>query len=196
MRGTADSGRYEVGSVMELVRRPVIVDPAAEYREIGIRSFGRGVFHKPAVSGASLGTKRIFAVEPGDLLFSSVFAWEGAVARAGEAERGRVGSHRFMTYVVDDTVADPDYLRFMFLSTSGLDILRRCSPGGAGRNKTLGIVQFQSEKIPLPPLSEQRRIARVLRSTETIAEIHLPEFDRTVVKLRASLLESAFMGRL
>ncbi len=47
-----------------------------------------------------------FAIEPGDLLFSNVFAWEGAVALAGDAESGLIGSHRFMTYVVNGTVAD------------------------------------------------------------------------------------------
>ncbi len=35
------------------------------------------------------------------MILSNVFAWEGAIAVAGVDEAGLVGSHRFMTYVVD-----------------------------------------------------------------------------------------------
>lgn len=185
-----------VGSVIELMRRAVDVKPDGLYREIGLRSFGKGVFHKPSVIGESLGEKRIFSVEPGDLLFSSVFAWEGAVARATDAEQGRVGSHRFMTYVVDEDVVDADYLRFFFLSASGLEVLRRCSPGGAGRNKTLGIKAFQAEHIPVPPLSEQQRIARMLTAAEQISIRLSAEYDQRAALCRTALLNAAFTGRL
>lgn len=37
---------YRVGEIMTLVRRPVDVSPDGLYHEIGIRSFGNGVFHK------------------------------------------------------------------------------------------------------------------------------------------------------
>src|SRR5690606_7675002 len=82
-----------------LVRRQVVIEPEASYPELGIRSFGKGAFHKPAVPGMELGNKRLFRIETGDLLFSNVFAWEGAIAIAGPADSGRFGSHRFMTCV-------------------------------------------------------------------------------------------------
>jgi restriction endonuclease S subunit len=181
---------------MELKRRAVRIEPRIHYREIGLRSFGKGIFHKPSVTGESLGTKKIFSIEPGDLLFSSVFAWEGAVARADEAEKGRVGSHRFMTYVVDDDVADADYLRFFFLSASGLEVLRRCSPGGAGRNKTLGIKSFQVAQIPVPPVPEQQRIARILLAAEKISQRFSAEYEQRAETCRVSLLNAAFTGKL
>ncbi|MDH6703067.1 restriction endonuclease subunit S [Streptomyces griseoviridis] len=183
-------------TVMTLTRRPVEVSASAEYQEIGLRSFGRGVFHKPPISGAELGAKKIFHIKSGDLLFSSVFAWEGAVARAGAAELDRVGSHRFMTYVVDPSIADADYLRFYFLSAPGLEILRRCSPGGAGRNKTLGIKPFGAEMIPLPSLSEQQHHARVLLSAEAISQDRGPVLDAQIQATRTALLNAAFTGKL
>ena len=51
---------------MAVLRRiPVNVEPGEMYREIGIRSFGRGIFRKEPVTGASLGTKRVFEIHPG-----------------------------------------------------------------------------------------------------------------------------------
>ena len=136
--------RRHIGEIAQLERRPVNVDLSHEYHEIGIRSFGRGVFHKEPVSGAALGTKRVFRIKPGDLLLNNVFAWEGAIAVADEEQEGRIGSHRFMTYVVDRNLADPHYLLYYLLSESGLELIRRASPGSAGRNRTLGIKAFES----------------------------------------------------
>jgi type I restriction enzyme S subunit len=59
--------------VAPIVRRPIVVEAITHYPEIGIRSFGKGTFHKPSLSGLEIGTKRIFQIEPGDLLFSNVF---------------------------------------------------------------------------------------------------------------------------
>lgn len=150
---------YTVSDVLSLVRRPVDVHPHRIYREIGIRSFGRGIFHKDPVSGDNLGDKRVFYIEPGDLLFSNVFAWEGAVALASEQERNMIGSHRFMTYEVNATLADSRYLLYYFTEGPGQDIIRQASPGSAGRNKTLGIERFASQSIKLPCIDEQAHIA-------------------------------------
>jgi type I restriction enzyme S subunit len=153
---------YLAGDVLSLERRPVDVDPLAQYQEIGIRSFGRGIFHKEPVLGADLGNKRVFWIRPGDLIFSNVFAWEGAVALAGPEEAGKIGSHRFMTYIVQPDIGDVRYLLYFFSSERGLALLRQASPGSAGRNRTLAIDRFASLKIPLPDLEEQRRSARRL----------------------------------
>lgn len=163
--------RVRVGDVAPLVRRPVEAIADKTYREIGIRSFGKGVFHKAPTTGLEIGSKRVFAVEPGDLLFNIVFAWEGAVAVATEAERGMIGSHRFLTCVTDKKRADARYLNYWFRRREGRDQLLWASPGGAGRNRTLGIDKLSALEVPLPPIEEQRRIvARIDVLAAKIAE--------------------------
>jgi restriction endonuclease S subunit len=147
-----------MSEIAPLVRRPVSVDPNGSYREIGIRSFGRGVFHKPPTAGLNIGEKRLFSIQPGDLLFNVVFAWEGAVAVASDAERGTVGSHRFLTCVVNPDLADARFLYWWFSRNEGRQELLRASPGGAGRNRTLGTDKLAAIQVPLPPVSEQRDI--------------------------------------
>lgn len=178
-----------VGDVIRLERRIVDVDPLATYEEIGIRSFGNGIFHKEPVSGTDLGTKRIFQVQPGDLVLSNVFAWEGAIALAAPAEAGRVGSHRFMTYVPVGEDVDSGYLRWFFLSDPGLALIRQASPGSAGRNRTLAVDRFEDLLIPLPPLSDQRRIAQHLeRITVRLSRIDI--LSRREEQLAAALSAS------
>ncbi|MFF0760572.1 restriction endonuclease subunit S [Streptomyces sp. NPDC003737] len=152
-----------VGTVAALQRRPVIVTAGTHYKQIGVRSFGKGIFHKEAVTADELGNKKVFEIHPGELVLSSVFAWEGAIALAGPLEKGMIGSHRFMTYAPIGDQADMGYLRYFFLTEDGLSLIQKASPGAAGRNRTLGIKTFEKTLVPLPPdVEDQRRITKQL----------------------------------
>lgn len=148
-----------LAEIAPIVRRPVSIHHDHLYPELGIRSFGRGTFHKPALSGADVGTKRLFRIEPGDLVFSNVFSWEGAIAVATSADAGRFGSHRFITCVVDTNRAVADFIKlYLTVSPDGRDQVLKASPGGAGRNRTLGVEKMGRIEIPLPPLAEQQSL--------------------------------------
>jgi type I restriction enzyme S subunit len=139
-----------------IIRRPVDVDLLASYPELGIRSFGKGTFHKPALSGLEVGSKRMYRIEPGDLLFSNVFAWEGGIAVAKREDSGRFGSHRFIACVTKAGVATSDFLCFYFLTAEGLEKIREASPGGAGRNRTLGLDALSQIDVPVPSFDKQK----------------------------------------
>jgi type I restriction enzyme S subunit len=145
-----------MAEVAPLVRREIAIELEGSYPELGIRSFGKGTFHKPPLSGADVGTKRLFSIEPGDLLFSNVFAWEGAIAVAQPEDAGRFGSHRFITCRVDPEVTSPEFLRYYFLTDAGLEKIGEASPGGAGRNRTLGLEKLMAIQVPIPSPATQR----------------------------------------
>ena len=147
---------HAMAEVAPLVRRPVEIQSERSYLELGVRSFGRGTFHKPALDGMAVGSKKLFRIQAGDMLFNIVFAWEGAVAIAQPEDDGRVGSHRFLTCVTDSNAASADFLRFYFLTPEGLSKLGGASPGGAGRNRTLGLKMLDAITVPTPPLGRQR----------------------------------------
>lgn len=161
-----------MAEVAPLVRRPVDVQPDRSYPELGVRSFGRGAFHKPALEGMEVGSKKLFRIRNGDLLFNIVFAWEGAVAIAREADNGRVGSHRFLTCVPDPGAATNEFLRFYLLTPEGLQKLGEASPGGAGRNRTLGLKKLAAIEVPVPPLERQRWFDRLQRQVHEVEAIH------------------------
>jgi type I restriction enzyme S subunit len=157
-----------MAEVAPLVRRPVTIDPLSDYHELGIRSFGKGTFHKEPVTGAALGDKRVFHIEPGDLLFSNVFAWEGAVAVAKLEDEGRIGSHRFITCVPRPDAATAEFLRFYFLTAEGLQKLGEASPGGAGRNRTLGLQALGRIQVPVASLTEQKHFDALQEKLATV----------------------------
>jgi len=146
-------------SVLERVTLPVNVEPLREYREIGIRSHGKGIFHKPPISGDSLGEKRVFWVVPNALVLNIVFAWEQAVAVTSNQENGMIASHRFPMYRPVGNGCDVNFLLQYFKTPQGKKLLELASPGGAGRNKTLGQREFERLNVCMPIVTEQRKIA-------------------------------------
>jgi type I restriction enzyme S subunit len=177
--------RVRVGEVLRLERRPVEIAPTDEYVAIGIRSFGKGIFHYPSTPGAELSKLRFFDVHPDDLVVSNIKAWEGAVAIASDGEVGCIESNRFLSYTPIDDAIDVRYACYFFLSEAGLPLIQRASPGSADRNRTLAIDRFENLEIPLPDLAEQRRIvARVA--------VLIPGAERVVALTeRASELSNA-----
>ncbi len=88
----------KISDVLERVSIPVTPEQGVSYREIGIRSHGKGTFHKEAVTSVELGNKRVFQVVEDALVLNIVFAWEQAVAKTTTSEAGFIASHRFLSF--------------------------------------------------------------------------------------------------
>jgi len=190
-----NAARAPMAEVAPVVRRPVEIQPDEWYPELGIRSFGRGTFHKDPVKGSEVGSKRLFQIEPGDLLFSNVFSWEGAIAVVQPVDKGRFGSHRFITCVPDPERATAQYLCHWFLSNEGLADIRAASPGAAGRNKTLGIKKLEALEVSLPHIEQQKEFGKLIKATQRASTAH----QQTAISLEAlmpALLDQAFRGEI
>lgn len=167
----ADWDVYMLGDCLSRVERPVEVKPNELYTQIGIRSHGKGLFYKEPVTGAALGNKAVFWIEPDCFIVNIVFAWEQAIGKTTQSEVGMIGSHRFPMYRPVNDRVDIDCLISYFLTKRGTDILEAASPGGAGRNKTLGQDRFLKSKITLPPIEEQQKIATILTTQDKVIKL-------------------------
>jgi len=183
---------YSVKSVLERYSKPVDVNPNVYYEQIGIKSHGKGIFHKEAVTGESLGNKRVFWIEEDKLILNIVFAWERAVAKTSLAEKGKVASHRFPMYKPKTDLLNLDYILFFFLTPKGKTYLELASPGGAGRNKTLGQSEFEKLKIFLPYIKEQEKIASFLINIKKQIELVNMQLEETR-KFKKALLNRLFV---
>ena len=160
-----------VGECLQRVGMPVIIQPNQLYTQIGIRSHGKGLFYKEPVTGAALGNKSVFWIEPDCFIVNIVFAWEQAIGKTTQAEVGMIASHRFPMYRPIDNKVDINYLIAFFLTKRGTDVLEAASPGGAGRNKTLGQDRFSKSMVVLPPIEEQQKIAAILTTQDKVIEL-------------------------
>lgn len=186
----ADAPLRPMAEVAPLVRREQSIDLEGSYPELGIRSFGKGTFHKPPLSGSEVGTKRLYRIEPGDLLFSNVFAWEGAIAIAQPEDAGRFGSHRFITCHANPELTTVQFLRYYFLTDEGLIKIGDASPGGAGRNRTLGLDKLMAIEVPMPSLPVQQTFDRLQ------AEIAVLKAKHTAIRQANAALIPATLERV
>lgn len=180
-------------NVAPIVRRSVKIENDTEYHELGLRSFGKGTFHKPAIKGSDVGTKRLFEIHPDDLLFSNIFSWEGAIAVAKPEDKGYVGSHRYITCQVDQEIANPHFLCYFFLSPIGQEEILKASPGSAGRNKTLGLTKLEQIKVPIPNIQLQNN-HHLLQTKIKELEYEIKLLEQFLDDLIPSILDKAFKG--
>lgn len=180
-RTIADAPRVEMGDIAPLVRRPVTIDPDGSYPELGVRSFGKGLFEKPDLIGAELTWQSLYRIEEGDLVFSNIKAWEGAFAVAEREHHGKHGSHRYLTCVPDAGRATAPFLCYYLQSEEGLYQVGKASAGSADRNRTLATKRLQAIKVPVPSLDAQlwfdslQAKARAARTAQGEATAHLDQ---------------------
>lgn len=195
--------RKRVGDVLRLERVPVAPDPTVEYTSIGIRSFGKGLFHYEPKPGDQLGSLRFFQVLPDRLVVSNIKGWEGAIAVSSHVDAGCVASNRFLSYRPVDDRIDVRWARWFFLSERGIELIQRASPGSADRNRTLAMDRFEALEIPLPPIEDQRRQRLYLNAVAGWANAAADSFGRQDVDcliellpaLVDSVIERAAIGR-
>lgn len=178
-KGFPEWKKHSIKNVLDRYSKPVDVNPSQLYTQIGIRSHGKGIFHKEAVSGKSLGNKRVFWIEEDKLILNIVFAWERAITKTTSSEKGMVASHRFPMYQPKQGLLNLDYILLFFLTPRGKTYLELASPGGAGRNKTLGQSEFEKLKIYLPSIKEQEKIVSFLNEISKQIELVNEQLEET-----------------
>jgi type I restriction enzyme S subunit len=145
-----------MSDVAPSVRRTVAIDISTRYREVGARSFGKGLFIKPEFDGAEATWEKPVWIAAGDLVLSNIKAWEGAIAVANESHAGCIASHRYITCPPRVDVATARFLAYFLLSPDGLEQVGMASPGTADRNRTLSLSNLGKIEVPVPSLAIQR----------------------------------------
>ncbi len=124
---------------------------------------------------------RLFWVDSGDLIYSKIRVKQGSLAIVpDECERLAV-SAEYPVYNVDQDRVDPTFLMLVLKSKSFLSIFEGLSHGGSTKTR-IPPIEFERQKIPLPPLTEQEAIVARWRKAQS---------DITAARERAEKLEAA-----
>jgi type I restriction enzyme S subunit len=176
-----------MAEVAPAVRRAVEIDIDQRYREVGARSFGKGLFVKPEFDGAEATWQKPVWIKPGDLVLSNIKAWEGAIAVAEEQHDGCIASHRYITCVPDPASATAGFLAYYLLSDEGLEKVGLASPGTADRNRTLSLGNLGKIEVPLPPVNVQTSFNRLQAQVAALKAKHTAIRQANAALLPATL---------
>lgn len=154
-----------LGEVLALDLDPVNVRPETEYELAGVYSFGRGLFRRDPMLGATTSYKQLHRLRKGQLVLSKLKAWEGAIAVVGEAFDGCVLSPEFPTFSIVGALK-ARYLSLLCGQAGFWERLRLESRGVGGRRERVHPRRLLEVVVALPPLAEQRRIVDLVGAVE------------------------------
>jgi type I restriction enzyme S subunit len=192
--------------VFRRIERPIALSDFEDYSCIGTRLGGQGAYVREVRQGSAIKRKKQSLVREGDVLYNKLFAWRGTFAIADASVDGSIASDKFPLYELDRTRADQEYVRYWFQTRHLHSEARKHSKGAAALSKlTLNPPDFWRLSLPLPEISEQRRIVQRLngmfREFRQLLELRTPidavvQGRRAGIGSEARLIFAAELGEL
>lgn len=182
-----------LGEILIPVRREEAVDPAREYRLLGVRLDGNGPFLRETVTGSQTAALKLFRVANGDFIYSRLFACRGALGVIGRELDGCYVSGEFPLFAPVPGRLDVQFLHYWFrLPAVSARVDADCSGSTPLTRNRFNERFFVALEIPLPPISQQRRI--VARIEELAGQIKEARDLRQAAALEAAAFKDAMLS--
>lgn len=169
----------------------VTVEPDETYPNVGIYSYGRGLFAKADVLGSATSATSLNRVRASQFIYSRLFAFEGAYTFVPCQYDGYYVSNEFPTFDPDPEKLDARWLASYLRSPERWAELRGASKGLGVRRQRVPVEAVMDYEVWLPPIALQHMmISTVDRLDRTGAT--RAEFERRIASLVPSALNQAF----
>lgn len=162
--------------------------PGQQYRQVGVRLWGHGAYKREAIDGANTKYKALNRVRKDDIIVNKIWARNGSVSVVSENLDGCYCSGEFPLFEPSEERLDP---RWFYWITRTRWFWHCCdvqSRGTSGKNR-IRPEKFLAIDIPLPPLSEQRRIVAKINRLAAKIEKAQGLRENSAVALQAFLMQ-------
>lgn len=183
--------KTRLGDVLSLSRDQVRVEAGSAYPNLGIYSFGRGVFEKADIDGSSTSATTLFRVHEGQFIYSRLFAFEGAYAFVPTRFDGYFVSNEFPSFDVDTGRVDVRWLSWYLRSRDRWTELGGSSKGIGVRRQRVPVDAVLNYQLPLPPLPYQRKVVAAIAKLEAVS-IEREKADRLMAALMTAAVNARF----
>lgn len=181
--------KVALGDLLRRSYESAVLDPAAEYHEVTIKLWGKGVISRGKVSGSDVVSVRR-VVRANQLILSKIDARNGAIGLVPPELDGAIVSNDFPTFAFHDVgKCHPAFMGWLVRSAPFVDLCTAASEGTTNRVR-IKEDRFLDQQIGLPPLAEQQAIvARLDALAEKTREVeaHLDAVERISYDLFLSL---------
>ena len=158
--------RVKLGKVLKRSVETIVLQPDAEYREITVKLWGKGVILRGVVSGSATSGGQRFLAKSGQFIMSRIDARNGASGIVPLELDGAVVTNDFPVFDVNATDLDAGFFGWLSKTKDFVDLCRKASEGTTNRVR-LQEDRFLGFEISLPSLSEQRRIVARIEDLAT-----------------------------
>lgn len=144
-----------LSQLLRLDEEQVEVLPHGSYPQIGIRSFGMGLFKKPAISGSDTTYRAFNVLRAGMFVMSQVKGWEGAVGVTDDDLSGWFVSPEYRTFTCISGECDARYLSHLVGTTWFRKQLASATRGVGARRERVRPEMLLRLEIPFPECPRQ-----------------------------------------
>ncbi|MBX6364076.1 MAG: restriction endonuclease subunit S, partial [Gemmatimonadetes bacterium] len=140
--------RVRLGEVLRRSTEIATISPDAEYDEITVKLWGKGVVRRGTVSGAAIAGSRRFVARAGQFIASRIDARNGALGIVPPELAGAVVTNDFPLFDLDRSRIDPGFLNWLSRTRDFGELCKRASEGTTNRVR-LKEERFLALEIPL-----------------------------------------------
>lgn len=168
-RAKKDWPKVRLGEVLHRTSAAIAVRADVEYPNFGVYSFGRGLFRKPPISGASTSASTLYRAKAGQFVYSRLFAFEGAYGFVSPEFDGYCVSNEFPLFDCNLDRVLPEFIAGYVRQPHIWRGIAETATGVGHRRQRVQPTGLLAYELPLPPLAEQRRV--VARIEEVAVKI-------------------------
>jgi len=171
----------KIGTFLHPIQEDVIIKDSTEYKQITVRTSGRGVVLRGTKLGKDIGTKKQWIARKGEFILSKIDARNGAMGIVPDDLDGAIVTHDFPLFEVDSQKIIPQFLLLVTTTHKFVEFAQTCSSGTTNRQR-INVSKFLNTEIPLPHIEEQ----------QTLVDKYIDNIDRIdSLKLRVEELEAS-----
>jgi len=157
-----------LGDVITQVEDKQRVVPDKYYPNLGIYSFGRGLFHKPPIQGFQTSATSLNRVNAGQFIYSRLFAFEGSYGIVTDEFDQHFVSNEYPTFTCDIAKLLPEFLYAYFKRPSIWNQVAAGSKGLGDRRQRVQPSQLLSHRIMLPPMKTQVELREIIWQVDNL----------------------------
>ena len=157
-------------------RRPSTVEPDTSYEIVGVLNRGRGLLYRDPITGTETSYKTLNRIAPGQVVYSKLKAFEGAITVAPASLGAAYASQEFPTFTCGEQLL-PGFFALLTTTPQLWDVLQNLSTGMGGRRERVKPKDFLTIQISLPPPTAQQRMVDVMAAVDSQIEALVAEAD-------------------
>lgn len=162
----ASWGALPIGDLIEVVERPVQMSDEQRYRRVTVKRRYGGIELRDELRGSEIKVKSQFALKEGDFLISERQIVHGACGIVPRPLAGALVSNEYLVLRATDRV-DVRYFNYLVQQLKYAKYFFLCSQGVDIEKFLFKPKDWLKKPVPVPPISEQTRIADVLSTVDS-----------------------------
>ncbi|WHZ11950.1 MAG: Type I restriction-modification system, specificity subunit S [Burkholderiaceae bacterium] len=186
----ADGREVALSDLVELHEDsvPVVLDES--YPQVGVRSFGAGLFAKASIAGHETTYRTFNRLYADAVVLSQVKGWEGAIALTPPELVGMFASPEYRTFRCRPGQAVPSYIGEICKTPWFWSLLQEATRGVGARRERTRPEQFLNVRLPMPTLEKQ------LRAVEVFSRLAALKAKRAAIRAANAALLPATLERV